>query len=89
MDISGGGIRLSCAEEDIEFVLGQTYAGCQIDLPEVGKINVTIIVKSQASISPKPGHIIKRKGAHSRISTTRPTCCCNAMWQRCSGLKMR
>ena len=62
MDISGGGLRLSCAEDDIEFEPGQTYAGCQIDLPEVGKINVTIIVKSLVSISPKSGQMIKRVG---------------------------
>ena len=62
MDISGGGIRLSCAEDDIEFVPEQTYAGCQINLPEVGKINVTIIVKSLVLISPKPGQTIKRVG---------------------------
>ena len=62
MDISGGGLRLSCAENEIEFVTGQTYAGCQIDLPEIGKINVTITVKSLVSISPKPGQMIKRVG---------------------------
>lgn len=62
MDISGGGLRLSCAEDEIEFVTGQTYAGCQIDLPEIGKINVTITVQSLVSISPKPGQMIKRVG---------------------------
>ncbi|MHB0926378.1 MAG: flagellar brake protein [Gallionellaceae bacterium] len=62
MDISGGGMRLSCAEDNIEFEPGQTYAGCQINLPEVGKINVTIIVKSLVLISPKPGQTIKRVG---------------------------
>lgn len=62
MDISGGGIRLSCAESNIEFVLGQTYAGCQIDLPEIGKISVTITVKSAVSTSPKPGQTIQYLG---------------------------
>jgi len=69
MDISGGGVRLSDGEvrlfskdNDIEFVLGQTYTGCQINLPEVGKINVTITIKSLVSISPKPGQTIKRVG---------------------------
>lgn len=45
-DISGGGLRLSCVEGNIEFVPGQTYPDCQIDLPGVGKISVTITVKS-------------------------------------------
>lgn len=62
MDISGGGVRLSYAEEAVEFVIGQTYAGCQIDLPEVGKISVTLMVKSVVSMSPKPGQTIRRVG---------------------------
>ncbi len=62
LDISGGGMRLSCAEDNIEFEPGQTYAGCQINLPEVGKINATIIVKSLVLVSPKPGQTIKRVG---------------------------
>lgn len=62
MDISGGGIRLSCAEENIEFVIGQTYAGCQIELPEVGRIEVAIKVKNMVSVSPKPGQNITRMG---------------------------
>ena len=62
MDISGGGVRLFCTDIDIEFVPGQTYGGCQINLPEVGKINVTMTVKSLVTISPKPGQTIKRVG---------------------------
>lgn len=62
MDISGGGIRLSCAEQGVEFVIGQTYAGCQIDLPEVGKIEATLMVKNVVSVSPKPGQMIARIG---------------------------
>lgn len=62
MDISGGGVRLSCAEEGVEFVIGQTYAGCQIDLPEVGKIETALKVKNVVSVSPKPGQTIARIG---------------------------
>lgn len=62
MDISGGGMRLSYAEDAIEFVLGQTYADCQIDLPEAGKISVTMTVKNLVSISPKPDQTIQRVG---------------------------
>lgn len=66
INISGGGIRLSFAEDDIELVLGQTYPGCQINLPEIGRINVTITVKNLVSISPKSGQIIKRAGCEFR-----------------------
>lgn len=66
MDISGGGVRLSYAEKEIEFVMGQTYAGCRINLPEVGRIEVTITVRNLVSVSPKPGQIIRRAGCEFR-----------------------
>jgi len=59
MDISGGGLRLFA---DGEFVLGQNYQGCQIDLPETGVINFTMIVKNLVTISPKPGQTVRRVG---------------------------
>lgn len=62
MDVSIGGVRLFYAGSDIEFVLGQTFEGCKINLPGVGNIDVTITVKSVVSISPKPGQTIKRVG---------------------------
>lgn len=62
MDISGGGVRLFYTDNEIEFVLGQVYKGCQINLPEVGKINVTLTVKNLVETSPKPGQIIRRVG---------------------------
>lgn len=62
MDISGGGVRLFYTEDDVQFEPEQTYAGCQINLPEVGKINVTLIVKNLVVMSPKPGQTIKRIG---------------------------
>jgi len=68
MDISIGGVRLFYTDNDIEFTAGQIYAGCQIDLPELGKINVTIIVKKMVSISPKLGQIIRRIGCEFKDS---------------------
>lgn len=62
MDISVGGIRLTCAEENIEFVIGQTYPGCQIELTDVGRIEVALRVKNLVSLSPKPGQTITRIG---------------------------
>ncbi len=62
MDISLGGARLSYAAGEIEFVPGQTYPGCRIDLPGEGEINVTITVKSLVTVSPKSGQVIKRVG---------------------------
>jgi c-di-GMP-binding flagellar brake protein YcgR len=62
MDISTGGVKLSCAENDVELEEGLVYENCQISLPEAGKINVTIIVKNLTLIHTKSGQTIKRAG---------------------------
>lgn len=62
MDVSVGGVRLFYAGSDIEFVQGQTYTDCEINLPGTGNMNVAITVKSVVSISPRPGQSIKRVG---------------------------
>ncbi|OGS90549.1 MAG: hypothetical protein A2Z95_00045 [Gallionellales bacterium GWA2_60_18] len=62
MDISAGGIKLSCAESDVELEEGQVYENCQISLPETGKLNVTIIVKNMTLLHTKSGQTIKRAG---------------------------
>lgn len=62
MDISGGGVRLFYTDNEVEFVLGQVYKGCQINLPEVGKISATLTVRNLVETSPKPGQTIRRVG---------------------------
>lgn len=62
MDVSVGGVRLSCAEDHIEFVIGQVYSGCRIDLPEVGLISVTLVVKSAMSSATAQGKTTWRIG---------------------------
>lgn len=60
LDISGGGIQTVLRAGRFRFVLWPTYAGGQIGLPEVGKIEVTIRVKNLISASPKSGQTITR-----------------------------
>lgn len=62
MDISAGGVKLSCAESDVELEEGQVYENCQITLPDAGKINVTIIVRNLTLLHTKSGQTIKRAG---------------------------
>ncbi|MFZ2300459.1 MAG: flagellar regulator YcgR PilZN domain-containing protein [Gallionella sp.] len=62
IDISAGGMKLTYAEGDIELVQGQTYENCEIDLPDVGTVNVTIIVKNLFSLSTQSKQVIKRAG---------------------------
>lgn len=62
MDISAGGMKLTYTEGDIELVQGQIYENCQIKLPDVGTISITMIVRSLFSLSTKSGQVIKRAG---------------------------
>jgi len=62
MDISVGGMKLTYAEGDIELVQGQTYENCQIKLPDMGTISVTMIVRGLSTLPTKSGHAIKRAG---------------------------
>lgn len=62
MDISAGGVKITCAENDLELEEGKTYENCQIRLPDVGIISVTITVRSLTSLTTKSKQVIKRAG---------------------------
>lgn len=62
MDISGGGIALTCAESDTELVPGERYENCRIEIPEFGTIVTTIAVKNLAIIAKPQGQNFKRAG---------------------------
>lgn len=62
MDISCGGIGLTCTEADTELVPGTTYPECRIDLPEVGTISGTIVVKNLVILPSASGDAQKRAG---------------------------
>lgn len=61
-DISVGGVKISCAENDIELEEGKVYENCQIRLPDLGTISVTITVRSLVLLTTKSGQILKRAG---------------------------
>jgi c-di-GMP-binding flagellar brake protein YcgR len=62
MDISGGGVALTCAENDTELVPGEIHENCRIDIPEFGTIVATIAVRNLALISKPLGQNFKRAG---------------------------
>lgn len=62
MDISTGGMKLTYAEGDIELAQGQTYENCQVKLPDMGTISVTMIVRSMFSLPAKSGKTVIRAG---------------------------
>ena len=62
MDVSCGGVGLICLETDIDLTPGQSYSGCQIDLPELGTIKATIEIKNLVLLTLKSGMTQKRAG---------------------------
>lgn len=62
MDISCGGIGLACTEADAELVPGVSHPDCRIDLPEVGTISGTVVVKNLVLLTSASGHVHKRAG---------------------------
>ncbi len=62
MDISGGGVGLTCAELDTVLIPGHTYENCRIDLLDVGEFTGTIEVKNLVQLSTSTGEIVRRAG---------------------------
>ncbi len=62
MDISGGGVGLTCTELDTVLVPGNTYENCKIDLHEVGEFFGTIEVKNLISLTTPSGKTVRRAG---------------------------
>lgn len=62
MDISCGGLGLTCTEAETELVPGATYPECRVDLPEVGTISGTIVVKNLVLLPSASGDAQKRAG---------------------------
>lgn len=62
MDISGGGVGLTCTEENIELIPGRTYENCKINLHEIGEFIGTIEVKNLAVLSTPSGKTVRRAG---------------------------
>ena len=62
MDISAGGIKLTCTEGDVELEVDQSYENCRIDLPGVGTITVTVTVKNLTTLTTKSKQTLVRAG---------------------------
>lgn len=62
MDISVGGIALTCKENNIKLEEGRTYSDCRIVLPGIGTLVVTIQVKNLFDVTAKNGVVSKHAG---------------------------
>lgn len=73
MDISVGGVGLTCAETDIELTPGVSYPDCRINLPGFGTIIGTIEVKNLVLLASASGHPHKRAGCEFKNLDGRST----------------
>ena len=62
IDISAEGMKLSYSKSDIGLVQGKTYENCQIKLPELGTVFVTMVVRNVFSLPTQSGLTIERAG---------------------------
>lgn len=62
LDISCGGIGLQCGENDTKLVPGKTFEDCQIPLPDIGTVKVTIEVKSNIKFTARNSVVQTRAG---------------------------
>jgi c-di-GMP-binding flagellar brake protein YcgR len=62
MDISCGGVGLTCMESDTELTPGLSYLDCRIELPGLGTIRGTIEVRNVVLLTSKTGTTHKRAG---------------------------
>jgi len=61
-DISGGGLALSCDENEADLTFGRVFPDCQITLPGIGTITVTLSIRNSIDISLPNDMIGKRVG---------------------------
>lgn len=62
MDISEGGLSLDCREKDVRLRPGGIYPDCKIDLPEMGSVTATLLVKNVFEVEERSGKIHRRAG---------------------------
>jgi c-di-GMP-binding flagellar brake protein YcgR len=66
MDISCGGVGLTCKETGTELTPGMSYQSCKIELPEVGTITGQLDVKNMVILTSPTGKTVHRAGCEFR-----------------------
>lgn len=62
MDISVGGIALTCRESNVALQEGELYPDCRIELPGIGTLVVTIQVRNLFDVVSASGAVTKHAG---------------------------
>jgi c-di-GMP-binding flagellar brake protein YcgR len=60
MDISGGGIQLLCDKHEATLLPNKTFSNCQISLPDIGTMTVTIEVRNSINFT-APNNVAHRR----------------------------
>lgn len=66
MDISGGGVGLTCEEHHTALAPGQVYRNCRIGLPDIGELVGTIEVRNIVVLNMPSGQTMRRAGCAFR-----------------------
>jgi c-di-GMP-binding flagellar brake protein YcgR len=61
-DISCGGIGLSCMASDAVLTPGLSYSGCRVELPGLGTIKGTVVIKNLVTLTSLSGSVFRRAG---------------------------
>lgn len=62
MDISLGGVALICREDGVLLTPGVVYRDCEIELPDVGKVQADIEVRNIFVVTDRRGEVRRRAG---------------------------
>lgn len=62
LDISGGGLSLRGEEHEQELSSGRSFSGCRFTLPNIGILTVTLVIRSQSSLTNSDDTVSKRIG---------------------------
>lgn len=60
VDISVGGVAIQT--DGIDFIPEQVFGGCNLELPEIGVLSITLMVRNLYEVPLRNGHLSKRAG---------------------------
>jgi c-di-GMP-binding flagellar brake protein YcgR len=62
VDISGGGVAVVAPPEGVPFEPGMEFPNCRVELPEVGALVATLVIKNRFELTLRNGSRVTRSG---------------------------
>lgn len=62
VDISGGGVAVVAPPEGVRFEPGMEFPNCRVELPEVGVLVATLVIKNRFEVTLRSGARVTRSG---------------------------